>query len=90
MATALFWIFYPGQIQQISVTLDTGQIWHSSKLFPQTLYTIDMNPTDSVNAGKWFYVNNDWIHATNTIVKTIWAITVFYICKLKSIKLEQP
>lgn len=84
--SALFWIFYPGPIQQISVELETGQIWHSTRLFPQTLYTIDLNPNDSLNAGVWYYVNNDLIHAVNTIVKIIWAYTLYYIGKVRKIE----
>jgi hypothetical protein len=81
--SAVFWIYYPFSTQQFSVTLLNGSIWHSSKLFPQTLYTIKMNPGSSDNSGVWFYIQNDTVHATNTIVKTIWAFTLYYLFKVK-------
>lgn len=83
VSSALFWIYYPGNIQQIQVPLETGGVWESSRLFPQTLYTVDVNPADGVNAGEWFWVENNWIHATNTIVKVIWAFTAYYVFKVK-------
>lgn len=83
IASALFWIYYPGQVTQITVRLANGQVWHSSRLFPQTLYTVDTNPLDNINAGVWFYVQNDAIHALNTVVKAIWAATVFLLFRVK-------
>lgn len=83
IASALFWICYPGPIQQISVPLANGQTWHSSRLFPQTLYTIKVDPSSPVNAGVWFWVQDDAIHAINTLVKVIWAFTLYWIGKVK-------
>lgn len=83
ISSALFWIYYPGHIQQITVPLETGEVWLSSRLFPQTLYTVDLDPADGVNAGEWFWVENDWIHAVNTIVKVIWAMTAYYVFRVK-------
>lgn len=80
---ALFWIFYPGHVDQLTVPLENGEIWQSSRLFPQTLYTVDMNPTDEINAGTWFWIENDLIHAVNTGVKALWAITTFYIFRVR-------
>ena len=87
-AAALFWIYYPGYVEQISVPLENGEIWQSSKLFPQTLYTIDLDPADGINAGEWFWIENDVIHAVNTGVKALWALTTFYIFKVKRIQGE--
>ena len=84
VASAVLWIYYPGPIMQISVTLKDGSIWHSSRLFPQTLYTVKTDPLSSVNAGEWFYVPNDAVHAMNTIVKAIWALTVYYAFRVKT------
>lgn len=83
VAAALFWIYYPWPVQQISVTLENGQVWESSRLFPQTLYTVDLNPADGVNAGVWFYVQNDLVHAVNTIVKVLWAATAYMFFQVK-------
>lgn len=79
VALALLWIFYPWPVQQISVTLKDGTVWHSSPLFPQTLYTIKTDPASPVNAGEWFWVEDNYVHAINTLVKIIWALAVFYI-----------
>lgn len=85
----LLWIFYPWHVDQISVTLETGEIWRSSRLFPQTLYTVDLNPADEVNAGVWFWIENDLIHAVNTGVKFLWAITTYYIFRVRKPELEE-
>lgn len=88
-ASAVFWIYYPGPVQQISVKLDNGQLWSSSRLFPQTLYTVALDPSQNapgyVNAGVWFYVQNDAVHAVNTIVKLLWAMAVFMAFRVRKI-----
>ncbi len=83
IASALLWIYYPGTVQLIRVQLKNGQIWQSSKFFPQTLYTIDVDPGDSLNAGVWFWIQNDLIHAVNTGVKAIWAITAYLLFRVR-------
>lgn len=80
---ALFWIYYPFEVQLLTVELETGEIWRSSRLFPQTLYTIDLAPGDGVNAGVWFWIQNDLIHAVNTGVKVLWAITTYYLFRVR-------
>jgi len=83
---ALLWIFNPSNIfnaQLLTVELETGEIWRSSRLFPQTLYTIDLDPTDGVNAGVWFWIQNDLIHAVNTGVKVLWALTTYYVFRVR-------
>jgi len=84
IGVALLWIYYPGMVEQISVPLETGEIWQSSRLFPQSLYTVDLNPLDGVSAGVWFYVSNDVVHALNTIVKLLWAMTVYLLLRVKN------
>lgn len=83
VATALLWIYYPWPVQQISVTLENGVVWHSSRMFPQTLYTINLNPAGAVNSGVWFYVQNDLVHGLNTIVKALFAGITYYCFKVK-------
>lgn len=77
--SALLWIFYPWHVQLLTVQLENGQIWQSSRLFPQTLYTVDVNPEDGINAGVWFWIQDDLIHALNTGVKAIWAATIYLL-----------
>lgn len=76
---AYVWIRYPFEVERFSVTLETGETWTNTRYFPQTLYTIDLDPTDSVNAGVWFYMENNLIHALNTIVKTFVCLTFTYV-----------
>ena len=85
VVAALFWIYYPWYVEQISVPLENGEIWQSSRLFPQTLYTVDLDPSDGVNAGVWFWIENDVIHAVNTGVKALWALTTFYIFRVTKV-----
>ena len=85
---ALLWIFWPFNVQQISVPLSDGTIWHSSALFPQTLYTIKTELASSVNAGEWFWVEDNWIHAMNTVLKAVWALAIFYIGRVIRVEHE--
>lgn len=81
--TALLWWNYPWYVEHITVELTDGTLWTNSRNFPQTLYTIDLDPTDSVNAGVWFFVENNPVHALNTIVKTLWSAAICYIGWIK-------
>jgi len=82
---AVSWINYTGYVEKISVPLETGEVWTNSGNFPQTLYTVDLNPNDNVNAGVWFYVGNDLIHGLNTLVKVVWTLTILYVGLVKKI-----
>ncbi len=88
IASALFWIYYPGYVEPLSVQLWNGETWHNSNLFPQTLYTVNLNPgkIGAINAGEWYWIQNDAIHALNTLVKLIWAATIYFIFRVKPLK----
>jgi len=86
IASMIFWQNYPWYVEKISVPLDNGEIWSNTNCFPQTLYTIDLNPDDNFNAGTWFFVENDVIHATNTLIKILVTYTIFYIAKLRKVE----
>jgi len=86
IASMLFWYNYPWYVEKIMVPLENGEIWSNTNRFPQTLYTIDLNPEDDFNAGTWFFVENNVIHATNTIIKIIVTYTIFYIAKLRKVE----
>jgi len=79
VASALFWIYYPFPIKHITVQLADGTTWTNSNRFPQTLYTIKTDPASPINAGEWFWVEDNMVHAVNTVVKAIWTLTVVYI-----------
>lgn len=78
----LFWIYYPLPIQTISVQTTTG-LWNSTKLFPQTLYTVDLNPTDNIHSGIFFYVQNNGIHLVNDVAKIIITSTIMLLVCVK-------
>lgn len=86
---AVLWWYYPGNVQPLSVTYETGEIWHNTAYFPQSLYTIDVNPTDNINAGVWFYLGDDVIHGLNTLVKTFFTLTIGYIGAVVKCKTQQ-
>lgn len=85
---SIAWIYYPFALQHISVPLANGEVWTNSRHFPQTLYTVDLNPADSLNAGVWFYVQNDLVHGLNTLVKIIWSASICYMGLIKKCKLD--
>jgi hypothetical protein len=84
--SAVLWIRYPFHVEPLSVELSTGEMWGNTRFFPQTLYTIDLDPMDDVNAGVWFWVENDLIHLVNTVTKVLWTLTFVYVCALKTLK----
>jgi len=83
VAAALLWIYYPWSVHQFSLVLENGQVWLSSRMFPQTLYTVDLNPADGFNAGIWFYQPNNLIHGLNTLVKVIWAAVAYQAFRVR-------
>ena len=86
VASAVAWWYYPFPVERFSVKLETGEVWSNSNRFPQTLYTIDMNPGDNLNAGEWFWKENDLVHGLNTLVKVFFTLTFFYVGKVRKVK----
>jgi len=86
VSLALLWVYYPFYVKKISVPLETGEVWVNSQQFPQTLYTVDLDPTDNVNAGVWFFIENNWVHGLNTLVKVMLSLSVFYVGMVKEVK----
>jgi len=82
-AAALLWIYYPWDVQLLTVPLENGEIWSSSRIFPQTLYTVDLNPADSINAGEWFWIEDNLIHAINTLVKILFSLSTYMVFRVK-------
>lgn len=75
VAFAALWVYYPWNVKPVETYIEGYGLWQNSNLFPQTLYTIDLNLLDSVNAGEWFYVQDDLVHFINTWVKSLLAMT---------------
>jgi len=87
VALALLWWYYPWPVQQITVQLKTGGVWISSQHFPQTLYTVKLDPGQRVNAGEWFWIENNYVHGLNTLLKFVWGFawtSLFIIKKVES------
>lgn len=82
IASAVFWWRYGDFLPVESLTVEEVG-WSNSPYFPQTLYTIDIEPDDNVNAGVWFFVENNLIHGVNTLVKALWTFSMFFVMQLK-------
>lgn len=91
ISTAVLWLYYPWHVTPLKVELETGEFWSNSQHFPQTLYTIDLNPSDGVNAGVWFHIEDNLIHGWNTLVKVLFTFSFLYVGLIKRVKqCEKP
>lgn len=81
VASAALWVNYPWDVKPVETYIEGYGPWQNSNLFPQTLYTVDTNLLDDVNAGEWFYVQDDLVHFMNTWVKVLLALTGFYFVR---------
>lgn len=75
VTSAILWIYYPWNVKHVETFIEGYGLWHNSKYFPQTLYTVDTNILDNVNAGEWFYLKDNAVHLLNTFVKSSLALT---------------
>ena len=69
------WVHYPYDVKPVETYIEGYGEWQNSDMFPQTLYTVDTNLLDDVNAGEWFYVEDDMVHLWNTGVKSLLGLT---------------
>lgn len=60
--------------------------WMNTPYFPQTLYTVETNVLDTINAGTHFYVRNDLLHLVNNVVKVFVTATTYQLCKLQRVE----
>lgn len=83
--TYALWVFYPLPITALTMETSTGT-WVSGDLFPQTMYAVDVDPTDSVAIGEPVYVQNDFLHFVNILNKAIVSLTIlsFVMVRRKS------
>ena len=79
------WVFYPFPTQQISVETTSG-IWTSTQTFPQTMYAVDIDPTDGKATGVPFNVENNLLHAVNLLTKVFSTCAILSFCMLKPTK----
>ncbi len=81
VAAAILWVYYPWEIKPVETYVIGYGMWHNGVRFPQTLYTVNTNLLDNVNAGAWFYVQDNLIHFLNTLVKTLLAMSGLYFVR---------
>jgi hypothetical protein len=74
----IFWILYPFPIQHITVQTDWGP-WTNSNLFPQTYYVVDTT-NNGYAAGIPNWVENNLLHAVNTLCKMATTLAILGIC----------
>lgn len=79
LVSCLSWWFYPEYVESLTVETATGP-WTNSRHFPQTVYTVDMDPLDSVNAGDQFFLENNMVHLVNTLAKGFVTLAVTCFC----------
>jgi len=56
-------------LERLEVPILGGSPWVNTKMFPQTVYTIDVDITDKIASGEQFFVENDLLHGVNTVTK---------------------
>lgn len=80
--TYILWIFYPFPTETLIVQTSTG-MWRSSKLFPQTMYAVDIDPLDGVAVGVPFYVENYALHTVNVLNKLFYSLFLLFLTMVK-------
>ena len=75
IVAAGLWVEYPFKVQKVSTFIEGYGSWENGDKFPQTLYTVDTSLLDNINAGEWFYVQDDMVHLWNTGVKALLALS---------------
>lgn len=75
--------FFP--VEQITVEVIGGPDWTNNIYFPQTVYTIETDLTDNLNAGDQFFVENNLLHGINTLVKIFFTLTIYNIGRIRKI-----
>jgi len=78
----LLWVFFPFPTETLTVETTVGT-WTSSNLFPQTMYAVDLDPTDGLAVGKPFHVNNDLLHFVNLMAKICFTAFFLSLCMVK-------
>jgi len=85
MLLILLWWGYGNvlPVQQISVQVQGYGTWVSSRMFPQTVYTVDTNILDNMALGEQFWIQNDLLHLVNTITKVFLTLTAYFMLKIE-------
>jgi len=90
LSSSLLWInyglFFP--VERFSVEVVGYGTWTNNIYFPQTVYTIEIDLTDNINAGDQYFVENDLLHGVNTLCKVLITLLSYYIGRVK--RVEKP
>lgn len=78
----LVWIFFPFPVNSISVPTTVGT-WTNSSLFPQTMWVIDLDPTDGIAIGCPYFAENNLLHGINLLAKIFTTAAIFSLCKVR-------
>lgn len=76
--------FFP--VETLRVDVVGFGVWESSPNFPQTVYTIETDLTDNINAGDQFFVENDLLHGVNTLCKVFLTFLSYSIGRVKRVE----
>jgi len=75
--------FFPVETLKVPAKGYPDGVWVSSPYFPQTVYTVETDLTDDVNAGDQFFVENDLLHGVNTLCKVFMTSTFYCLGRVK-------
>ena len=81
VGSCLLWWYYPWPVHGTTVETTTG-IWVNSQNFPQTTYTVDLDPLDKTCAGVQVYLEDNLVHLVNTIAKVMVTVAIVGVCAL--------
>jgi len=76
--------FFP--VETLKVDVVGFGVWESSPNFPQTVYTVEMDLTDNINAGDQFFVENDLLHGVNTLCKVFLTLLSYSVGRVKRVE----
>jgi len=81
----IFWIYYPFPKPYLEVETTIG-VWKPSPYFPQTLWTIDLDPLDDVGVGEPYWTWNDAVHFVNILTKILITLSLLYVLRIRDDK----
>jgi len=81
------WVFYPFPIGYITVETTTGT-WTNTPFFPQTMYAVDIDPTDGIAVGVPYFVENNLLHTVNLLTKITMTVAILSLCMFKNINMS--
>ena len=85
----VFWVCYPFPSPHVTVETSAGT-WTSSPYFPQTLWTIDVDPFDDEAVGIPIWTHDDLVHFVNTFEKILITYTILYVLRVKKCPRPKP